>query len=55
MRLVRYAMVLRARCNEAGILERIQDAFTGHAPRSQTARYGRVTLTLLDRELRKLR
>ena len=43
------------RCNEAGILERIQDAFTGHAPRSQTARYGKVTLSVLDRELRKLR
>ena len=43
-----------SRCNEAGILERIQDEFTGHAPRSQTARYGKVTLTLLNRELQKL-
>lgn len=44
-----------SRCNEAGILERIQDELIGHAPRSETARYGRVTLPVLDRELRKLR
>lgn len=43
-----------SRCNEAGILERVQDAFVGHAPRSMTARYGRVTLSLLSRELQKL-
>ena len=44
-----------SRCNEAGIIERIQDEFTGHAPRTQTGRYGKVTLALLQRELLKLR
>ena len=43
-----------SRCNEASILERIQDEFTGHVSQSMTARYGRVKLALLDREVNKL-
>jgi len=44
-----------SRCEEAGISERVQDLFEGHAPRSMTSRYGRVTLETLSRELQKLR
>ena len=44
-----------SRCVEAGIPERIQDAFEGHAARTQTSRYGRVTMEVLGRELLKLR
>ena len=43
------------RCEIANITERIQDILTGHAPRTETARYGKVDLPTLLRELQKLR
>ena len=44
-----------SRCVEAGIPERVQDLFEGHAARTMTSRYGRVTMETMDKELRKLR
>ena len=44
-----------SRCVIAGIDSRVQDVLTGHAPQSMTARYGKVTLDVLNRELQKLR
>ncbi len=44
-----------SRMNEAGIIERVQDAILGHASPSITSRYGRVTLPMMDKEIQKLR
>lgn len=44
-----------SRCIEAEIPERIQDAFIGHSPQTMTSRYGRVTLEILNKQIRKLR
>ena len=43
-----------SRMNEAGIIERVQDALLGHASPSITSRYGRVTLSMMAKELLKL-
>ena len=43
-----------SRMNEAGIIERVQDAILGHASPSITSRYGKVTLTVMAKELQKL-
>jgi len=43
-----------SRCCEVGISERIQDHLIGHAPQTMTARYGKVSLALLNREVQKI-
>jgi len=43
-----------SRCCEVGIHERIQDHLIGHAPQTMTARYGKVSLALLNREIQRL-
>ena len=44
-----------SRMNEAGIIERVQDALLGHAPATKTGRYGKVTLAVMQKELLKLK
>jgi integrase len=44
-----------SRMNEAGCIDRIQDALLGHAPATLTGRYGKVTLEMMHKELIKLK
>ena len=39
--------------NEAGIIERVQDALLGHAPATKTGRYGKVTLAVMQKGITK--
>jgi hypothetical protein len=41
--------------NEAGCIDRIQDALLGHAPATLTGRYGKVTLEMKYKEILKLK
>jgi integrase len=44
-----------SRMNEAGCIDRIQDALLGHAPATLTGRYGKVTLEMKYKEILKLK
>lgn len=44
-----------SRMNEAGCIDRIQDALLGHEPATKTGRYGKVTLEMQYNELLKLK
>ncbi len=49
---------LKARCGEAGVPDRVSDAITGHAPRTEGARYGTgegMSLAAMAAQLEKVR